>query len=288
MVSLAEANATVSHGDHRNQPFRNCWKCFKAPGVEPGVLINQEHAIDYALAAPAFVLVRFGFWIQPATSNALLRLHINGKNWLQHLGSKVCISPDREPTVNLSAPHGRPVQRAMDTATFRVSRRITSVSLSANMEVSGIVFDADASAFTITAGPEFALTISGVGITGGVTEFLEDSTGGTARVEVFGNGRLEILGHHAPGVTIGSIEGGGFVLLGGNNLTVGSNNLSTTFFGKIQESLPKRADLPRAEGGSLTKIGNGKLTLSQASTYTGGTTVGEGELRQRAYREGYS
>ncbi len=131
---------------------------------------------------------------------------------------------------------------------------------------------------TITAGPEFALAISGVGITGGVTEFLEDSTGGTARVEVFGNGRLEILGHHAPGVTIGSIEGGGFVLLGGNNLTVGSNNLSTTFFGKIQESLPKRADLPRAEGGSLTKIGNGKLTLSQASTYTGGTTVGEGEL----------
>ncbi|PYJ65692.1 MAG: hypothetical protein DME76_17965, partial [Verrucomicrobia bacterium] len=29
------------------RPFRNGWKCFEAPGVEP-VFLNQEQAIDYA------------------------------------------------------------------------------------------------------------------------------------------------------------------------------------------------------------------------------------------------
>ena len=29
------------------RPFRNGWKCFEAPGVEP-VFLNQEEAISYA------------------------------------------------------------------------------------------------------------------------------------------------------------------------------------------------------------------------------------------------
>ena len=29
------------------RPYRNGWKCFEAPGVEP-VFLNQEDAIDYA------------------------------------------------------------------------------------------------------------------------------------------------------------------------------------------------------------------------------------------------
>src|SRR2546429_2244962 len=60
-----------------------------------------------------------------------------------------------------------------DTATFATSNR-TAVSLSANTEVNGIVFNAGASAFTIT-GPGaniLSLTISGVGITNnsGITQ----------------------------------------------------------------------------------------------------------------------
>src|SRR5947208_355941 len=51
-----------------------------------------------------------------------------------------------------------------DTATFATSNR-TAVSLSANTEVNGIVFNAGASAFTINISPGFELTISGVGIT---------------------------------------------------------------------------------------------------------------------------
>src|SRR5213080_4945944 len=51
-----------------------------------------------------------------------------------------------------------------ETATFQ-SSNVTDVLLSADTEVDGIVFGAGASAFTITASPRFALTISGVGIT---------------------------------------------------------------------------------------------------------------------------
>ena len=35
------------------RPFRNGWKCFEAPGVEP-VFLNQEHAIEYATGRACF------------------------------------------------------------------------------------------------------------------------------------------------------------------------------------------------------------------------------------------
>ena len=99
------------------------------------------------------------------------------------------------------------------------------------------------------------------------------STGGTARVEVFGNGNLDISQQSTPGLTTGSIEGDGLVFLGANNLTVGTNNLSTTFSGLIQDG-----GISRRTGGSLTKMGNGKLSLTNANTYTAATTVNAGML----------
>ena len=50
-------------------------------------------------------------------------------------------------------------------------------------------------------------------------------------------------------MTIGSIEGSGNVSLGANRLTVGTNNINTSFSGTISGS------------GSLAKIGSGILTL---------------------------
>jgi autotransporter-associated beta strand protein len=97
-------------------------------------------------------------------------------------------------------------------------------------------------------------------------QFEEDSTGGTARIVLVGNGFLTIAPHNPPGVTIGSLEGSGNVFLGNNNLTVGSRNTSTLFSGVIQD------------GGSLTKIGTGTLTLSGANTYSGPTTINAGKL----------
>ena len=50
-------------------------------------------------------------------------------------------------------------------------------------------------------------------------------------------------------------------------LAVGTNNASTTYSGIL------------SGGGSLTKIGNGSLTLTNSNTYTGGTTVSAGTLQ---------
>jgi autotransporter-associated beta strand protein len=99
------------------------------------------------------------------------------------------------------------------------------------------------------------------------------STGGTARVEVFGNGKLDISQQSAPGLTTGSIEGDGLVFLGANKLTVGANDLSTTFAGLIQDG-----GIGGGTGGSLTKTGKGELSLTKANTYTGGTTLEAGTL----------
>ena len=83
---------------------------------------------------------------------------------------------------------------------------------------------------TSTAGNATLIANGGTGGgDGGLILFESDSTGDTARVKVFDNGKLDISLHDAPGMTVGSIEGIGFVVLGANNLNVGSNNLSTTF-----------------------------------------------------------
>ncbi len=97
------------------------------------------------------------------------------------------------------------------------------------------------------------------------------SDGGNARVEVFDNGKLDISGHTAPGVTVGSIEGNGVVVLAANTLTVGRNNRDTLFSGSINDG-------PFARGGSLSKIGTGRLVLTEASGYTGSTAVNSGQL----------
>lgn len=115
-------------------------------------------------------------------------------------------------------------------------------------------------------------------VTGAFLDFFGSSKGGTAQIELsfsslFQRGAvLEINGHNFPGVTIGSIEGdeSSSVFLGSNNLTVGSNDLSTTFSGVIEDN---------GSSGSLIKIGTGTLDLKGASTYTGQTNINGGVLQ---------
>jgi autotransporter-associated beta strand protein len=108
---------------------------------------------------------------------------------------------------------------------------------------------------------------------GGLIAFYDQTRGHKARVEVFGNGTLDISSHSALApMTIGSLEGDGVVILGGNNLTVGRNHRNTIFSGVIKDG--ENGDT----GGSITKVRDGTLALTHGSNYTGGTTVKGGNL----------
>jgi autotransporter-associated beta strand protein len=100
---------------------------------------------------------------------------------------------------------------------------------------------------------------------GGSIQFIDKSKGGTARIELFGNGTLDLSAHQSVLAT-GSVEGDGIVHLGTGRLSVGSNNLSTTFSGTIQDA------------GSLTKTGTGTFTLIGANSYSGTTTIAGGGM----------
>ena len=108
---------------------------------------------------------------------------------------------------------------------------------------------------------------------GGKILFEGNSTGGTSRVKLFGNGNLDISLHFRS-IEIGSVEGNGNVFLGSRELIVGSNNLSATFDGVIQDG-----GRGGSTGGSLTKIGSGILALTGSNTYTGNTNVKGGVLQ---------
>lgn len=128
---------------------------------------------------------------------------------------------------------------------------------------------------TATAGNATLIANGGVG-EGGKIIFAPFAfgtpSGGTARIEVFGNAELDISGC-ATGLTTGSLEGDGLVFLGAQNLTLGTNDLSTLFSGVIQNGGSNGGS-----GGSLTKTGTGKLTLTGANTYSGGTAINGGTL----------
>lgn len=81
---------------------------------------------------------------------------------------------------------------------------------------------------------------------------------------------------------VGSLEGGtfgtghvGLTSKFPSVLTVGLNNLSTDFYGQIQQSVD---GMNSAVGAGLTKVGSGTLTLWGQHSYTGPTTVKDGRL----------
>ena len=130
----------------------------------------------------------------------------------------------------------------------------------------------------------------------GIVEFMSDSTAGnsvivsTNRV-IFqdfanaGNAQLTATGgtvdfsqsagpagNHQ--LTVGSIDGAGTYLLGGDQLIVGSSGPPTNVSGLIDDA---------GLGGSLVKVGQDKLTLSHAgNTYSGGTTIERGAFEVAA------
>jgi autotransporter-associated beta strand protein len=127
----------------------------------------------------------------------------------------------------------------------------------------------------------------------GLVEFKDDSSAGRATIHTLPGGTLEFVGFATGGnaqlitdgtvdfsesvglagdhnLSAGSIEGAGIYELGPNHVAVGSNGLSKTASGLIDDG---------GLGGGLVKVGHGKLTLSHAfNTYSGGTGLDAGTL----------
>jgi autotransporter-associated beta strand protein len=83
---------------------------------------------------------------------------------------------------------------------------------------------------------------------------------------VLGNATLDLTPLESVETTIGSLAGDGAVSLDTHTLTIGDNNLTTSFSGIISGS------------GKLTKAGTGTIALDGVNTYTGLTTVSTGVL----------
>ncbi len=111
----------------------------------------------------------------------------------------------------------------------------------------------------------------------GVVSFGNNSTAGNAAITNGATAATDFSLSSGPSgnhqLTAGSINGGGFFQLGGNQLTVGGNDFSTTVSGVIKDG-----GAGGGTGGSLVKVGNGIMRLTGINTYTGATTINAGWL----------
>jgi autotransporter-associated beta strand protein len=98
---------------------------------------------------------------------------------------------------------------------------------------------------------------------------------GAARVIVSDDGNLDVSPNAGLGVPvpIGSLEGNGRVFLGRTTLEI-IGNQNTNFSGPISDV----GGYYSFTNGKLLKSGSGRLVLSKASDYTGGTTITGGVL----------
>lgn len=187
----------------------------------------------------------------------------------------------------------------MANATFTLGGGIVSGALGVNATIGGTATCAEA-VFTMTGGSANGATGGWLNLVAGTTSFPSCGNatfianggssgggggtlfflnsggrapdGGTARIELFGNGALDLSQLSKP-LTTGSLEGNGVVFLGSTNLTIGTRNADTSFSGFIRDG-----GIAGGKRGSFTKIGTGRLILTGANTYTGSTTVESGIL----------
>ena len=145
-----------------------------------------------------------------------------------------------------------------------------STSGSANIQSkSHIIFDDYSSAATAT------IHI----LSGGFLEFNNFSSGGSAKLLTDPGATVDFFpsagpaGNHA--LTIGSIAGAGTYNLGADQLIVGSNLLQMIVSGSIDDG--------SGTGGSVFKVGRGRLSLTHSgNTFSGGTTIEQGAFEVAA------
>jgi autotransporter-associated beta strand protein len=145
----------------------------------------------------------------------------------------------------------------------------------ANLAISAPIYDGSlASPLTVASAPANAVTLSGANAYSGDTTITTGTLQlGAANVlpDGAGKGNVNVQGTldlNTFSDTINGLSGGGIIdtVAGGTpTLTVGNNNVSSTFTGVLKNSTGTL---------SLTKTGSGTLTLAGSSSYTGTTTIG--------------
>ena len=139
--------------------------------------------------------------------------------------------------------------------------RSDAVSLDGVISGTGDLTNIGAGALTLNAANTFSGTTStsGGSIVLGHGLALQNST-----VVLATSADLDLNGQSA--VTLGGLSGSVDLALGSTALTVGGNDSTTTFSGVLSGT------------GSLTKEGSGTLTLGTENTFTGDTTINEGDI----------
>jgi outer membrane autotransporter protein len=107
---------------------------------------------------------------------------------------------------------------------------------------------------------------------GSTVYFMGAASGGHSVFSQTASSVFDIIGSNS-GVTVGSIDGAGDILLGTKNLGLGINNTDMTLSGVIADGA-----VALRTGGSMTKLGSGVLTLTGDNTYSGGTVLQDGGL----------
>lgn len=197
------------------------------------------------------------------------QLYFNGAGIAVNGGSVTINSNNELIFFNSSTAGNAAINNSDDLQFFDTSTAGTAAIT--NNNTLGFVTSSTAGSATITNNSDLGFYDSTTAGSATITNshsvtFHGNSTAGSA--QLINNGASAVFdfsGSTGPNgdnkLSAGSIAGDGTFYLGANELTVGSNNLSTEVSGVISGS------------GSLVKTGTGTLILTGANTYTGGTTI---------------
>ncbi len=134
-------------------------------------------------------------------------------------------------------------------------------------------FDSSSSTFGPTAGNATLIARAGQNGGGpGAIQFYNNSEGGTARVELFGDGNLDISEDSKRTVAAGSIEGDGNIFLGSRNLSVGNTYIGGTIVKRSKLVVNNSAGSGTGSGPVQVERG----TLSGKGIIEGAVTIGTG------------